>query len=70
MQASSFGPLEEHIAWLYLIQLVRMVCHHVECSPNSVQVSCLHHNGVLHGDLISSNVHLDMEGNLALRDFG
>ena len=57
MQAASFGALEQHIARLYLIQLVRAV-------------QAMHHNGVLHGNLSGTKVHLDMEGNLAIRDYG
>ena len=54
---SSLGALEEHIARLYLVQLLRAV-------------QCLHMNGVLHGDLNSATAHVDTEGNVAVRDYG
>jgi len=54
---SSLGALEEHIARLYLVQLLRAV-------------QCLHMNGVLHGDLNSATAHVDTAGNVAVRDYG
>ena len=56
-QVSSLGALEEHIARLYLVQLLRAV-------------QCLHMNGVLHGDLNSATAHVDTAGNVAVRDYG